>query len=180
MDNFSGLLIIYCIILIIGTRTLSAYSPSLVFQSTFDLKSKFLYYLLVDRSITRYLTKNKRKENEQKITLVGVIFYIIILIALIVACIVLFALPKAVCEEFDMGKFGFKGNTYNELFVSNLLQFILFTEFTAYIINTLNVGNPPPRKIYLVLCIVSAVSCGLLSLILFFEMSINLSQVFSY
>ena len=157
MDKFTWILIVYFVILLVFARTLSAYSPSFVFQSTFDLKNKFLYYLLVDRSVTRCVTKSKNKENEQKITLVGVIFYILILIAIVATAVILFALPEVTGIEFDSGRSGLKGDTHNQFCVS-LMVFSLFgAEIAAYLLNTFEVGSSHDRKLTKIFNIILAV-----------------------
>lgn len=172
MDNFTWILIVYFVVLLVFARTLSAYSPSLMFQSTFELKNKFLYYLLVDRSVTRYVTKSKNKENEQKITLVGVIFYILILIAIVATAVILFALPEVTGIEFDSGKMSLQGDTHNQFCVSLMVISLFCAEIAAYSFNMFDVGLAHDRKVskamYIILAVIGILAsigciCGMFS-----------------
>ena len=106
-------------------RDLSTYDELRLFKSHIVLKSKTASYLLVGRFFGKSRQEARKKGNDMKMTLVGVVYYFVIAIAAAVSLIVLFIVPEVSCDYFDYGKMAFRGATYNEKAVAKIAIFVV-------------------------------------------------------
>lgn len=128
---------ILILFLILGARINSTYDEKLIFKKHLIIKNPILSKLLIDQSKVNSTAKNI-KANRNKLTLVGLIFYILIIILLMLICYMLLVIPPIQSSPFEINTrlIYIYTKTLNQK-ISVIITIVLFLfEISFFIFNT--------------------------------------------
>jgi len=128
---------ILILLVIFGARINSTYDSTLVVKKYFTINNTFLSKLIIGQSKVNSTAKNL-KINRNKITLVGLIFYLLIIILLIFTCIMLFVCPPIESYPFviDSRFLYIYAKTINQKLSVLSALILLSSEILFYFYNT--------------------------------------------
>lgn len=162
--------LLYLIIAFLLAREISSYHDAFVFKSYVVMKNKIPALILARHFSAKTDKKRRKKDDEYRITVLGIVIYCVIVIAVILSLVLLFCVPEVKCESFDTGKFALHGDSYNERIVGRLIGGIMFAEAALFFIHTLNhsaVGQVK-RRFDSVVAILLIIAFIILSIVLIF------------